>query len=146
QSLDLKLRGRVFKVEARSRIVLIVQEPVNGVDVDADVDGVRLEAMGPRRSDQAVPLGSSGTVAKPLPRLAEIPGHGQGVALGKPREGVLRRLRVAIEKRLDEVRNVLGAERSHGDGQVQAVVKMRVASVTNGVEGLPGRIFAVGQP
>jgi hypothetical protein len=39
EALDLKFSGGVFKVRARVRIVRLVQEPVNGVHIDAELNG-----------------------------------------------------------------------------------------------------------
>ena len=46
EPLDLKLCCGVFEVPARSRVVAVVEKVVNRIDVDANVDGMRLQALG----------------------------------------------------------------------------------------------------
>ena len=56
EALHLKLGGSVFHVKTRSRIFAVVQEPMNGIYLDTDVDGVGFEALSSRGGDQAKTL------------------------------------------------------------------------------------------
>jgi hypothetical protein len=56
EALNLEFGRRVLQVIARSRIVPGVQEPLDRIDVHADVDRMRLESLGLRRGDEAVAL------------------------------------------------------------------------------------------
>jgi hypothetical protein len=56
ETLNLEFGCRVLEVIARSRIVAVVQEPLDRIDVHADIDRMRLESLGLRRGDEAVSL------------------------------------------------------------------------------------------
>src|SRR6266404_5111591 len=45
QSLDMKLGSDVLEVVGRADIILLVEEPVHGIDGSLDVQGMRLEAL-----------------------------------------------------------------------------------------------------
>src|SRR5262249_37573283 len=56
EALNLEFGCRILEVIARSRIVPVVQEPLDWIDVHADIDRMRLESLGLRRGDDAVSL------------------------------------------------------------------------------------------
>ena len=66
QALNLKLRCSILQVEAGSRVFPIVKEPVNGIDTNANINRVRLEALRLRRRYQPISLGTAGTFTDPL--------------------------------------------------------------------------------
>jgi hypothetical protein len=48
EALNLEFSGSILQVVARSCIVSIVQEPLNRIDIYADINRVWLEALGLR--------------------------------------------------------------------------------------------------
>jgi hypothetical protein len=82
EPLYLKLGGGVFEVPAGPRVVRVVQKPVDRVDLDSDVDGVRLEALSPRRSHHAVPFCATDVI--PDPSLSSSIIMGVAVRKGAP--------------------------------------------------------------
>src|SRR5689334_17955916 len=85
-------------------------------------------------------------IAKPLFRSAKVPGNDDRIAVEESGETVPRGRLVAIKKRFDKGRYALGAERSHGNGQMQALIKMGVRSLSNRLQCLAGGVLAVDQP
>ena len=85
-------------------------------------------------------------IPKPLFCLAEVPSQSHRVQLGEPGEVVSCGRHFAIEKCFDKVRYILGAKGAHGNGQMEAVIKMSILVLTNGLKSSAGPIFAVGQP
>ena len=56
ETLNLEFGCRVLEVIARSRIVPVVQEPLDRIDVHPDIGRMRLESLGLRRGDETVSL------------------------------------------------------------------------------------------
>jgi hypothetical protein len=56
QALYLKFCGGIFQIKAGPGVVLPVQKPMNGVHLHANVDRIRFQAVGLRRSDDSIPL------------------------------------------------------------------------------------------
>ena len=48
QTLDLKFRRGIFEIVARSGILFPVEKPMHGINIHANINRVRLEALGLR--------------------------------------------------------------------------------------------------
>ena len=66
KALDLELSGRVFQVKAGARVGRFVEEPVNGIDFDADIDRVWFESLRFRGCDKTKAFGTASVLVNPL--------------------------------------------------------------------------------
>jgi hypothetical protein len=71
EPLNLEFSCRVLEVIARSRIVPVVEEPLDRIDVHADIDRMRLESLGLRRGDKAVSRGQGTRIRRDVAKDAE---------------------------------------------------------------------------
>src|SRR5271157_4508973 len=84
QTLHLKLRGGIFKVEAGAGIVLLVQEPMHRIYRYANVDSIRFKALSFGRSDHSITFRSSCVIANPLFGPRQVAGHNDRISLNEP--------------------------------------------------------------
>ena len=66
-----------------------------------------------------------------------------GISIRQLREELARLCALAIQQRLHEMRHGLGAERSHGHGEMETVVCHDVCSPCQRIECMTGGVLAV---
>src|SRR5690242_8082596 len=101
QTLNLKFRGGIFHVEARTRISPIVQEPVDRIDLCSNVDSMRLEPLSARRCNQTETFRPPGSRTNPSLGAVQVSRDENGVALLEVREQPARIGCMAVEQSLD---------------------------------------------
>src|SRR3989338_1190035 len=113
ETLHLKFGCGILQVIARSRVMPVVQEPLDRIDVDADIDRVWLEALGLRRCDQPVALGTTSVAADPCLRACQVARDDNRIPPRNLPEQCSGRDYVTVENSLDERGHLLRPERSH---------------------------------
>src|SRR5438094_4998828 len=81
QALHLKLRGGIFEIVARTRILLAVEKPMHRINVHANINRMRFETLCFRGGDESKPLSSSGMGANPLLGPTQIAGESNGITI-----------------------------------------------------------------
>ena len=92
------------------------------INLDPDVDGVRLETLRSRGSHESVTFRPTRMISNPSFRLLQVASERDWVPNGQLREERARLVSLAIQHSLHELGHSFRTKRSHGNGKMQALV------------------------
>lgn len=144
EALDLKLGRRVLEVKAGTSVVRWVEKPKDGIDFDADVDGVRLEALGLGGGDQTESLGTAGVLADPLFGQIEAASESDGITRRNFGQHLTSCPAFAIQDGFNECGHVFGAKRAHRNGEVEAAISCNIGATGQGLQSVTSGVLTIG--
>ena len=123
QSLDLELRGNVLHETAGPDVLALVKEPMHGIHLGSDVDGMGFESVCLGGDNNPESLAAARTILEPFFCSTQVAGYVDRISaphFGQRRLGFVE---FEVKHLTDKSRKVLGSEGTHRDCQVQSRIE-----------------------